>query len=356
MRKPWVSKRKNVKGWWCGWYEGGRRHAKAFPNKVLADHFAKLKYVQLNSDVYTGLLDADWPEMIEVYEVSKQVAGFEDRSIYEALLTLKHFVRLAGPLGSRQLTQGALDRFILARGKEVKRYTLNKDISNLRAFLHWGQKKRYLAADLSVEKVKVTPREPRALNADQIKALLGAAGQRSACWRMRVLLLLVTGLRSGDVDKLTVADIDFGRNTVDTRSKKTRKHMPNRPLHVAIMPELARYVAELPAGQTRLLEGDTNTFKKWKEIRERAGLPTLRIHDLRATFSTTLQEAGASSAVAQELLEHSDPRVTMDHYTNIRDQHKAEAVNRMPVQKWLAPPIPRVPEPKKVPPVPRVPG
>jgi hypothetical protein len=27
MKKPWVYKRKNIKGWWCGWYEGGKRKA-----------------------------------------------------------------------------------------------------------------------------------------------------------------------------------------------------------------------------------------------------------------------------------------------------------------------------------------
>jgi hypothetical protein len=31
MRKPWVYKRKSIKGWWVGWYEGGRRKAKALP-------------------------------------------------------------------------------------------------------------------------------------------------------------------------------------------------------------------------------------------------------------------------------------------------------------------------------------
>jgi hypothetical protein len=54
MRKPWVYKRKNVKGWWTGWYEGGKRKAKAFPSKTLAEHFRHIKYTQLNSDVFTS--------------------------------------------------------------------------------------------------------------------------------------------------------------------------------------------------------------------------------------------------------------------------------------------------------------
>ena len=47
MRKPWVYKRKGIPGWWCGWYEGGKRKAKALPTKALAEHFRHIKYTQL---------------------------------------------------------------------------------------------------------------------------------------------------------------------------------------------------------------------------------------------------------------------------------------------------------------------
>jgi len=29
MRKVWTYKRKGIKGWWVGWYESGKRKAKA---------------------------------------------------------------------------------------------------------------------------------------------------------------------------------------------------------------------------------------------------------------------------------------------------------------------------------------
>jgi hypothetical protein len=39
MKKVWVYKRKNIKGYWVGWYEGGMRKAKALPTRKLAEHF-----------------------------------------------------------------------------------------------------------------------------------------------------------------------------------------------------------------------------------------------------------------------------------------------------------------------------
>ena len=65
MKKAWTYKRKNVKGWWVGWYEGGNRKAKALPSKALAEHYRQMKYAQLNSDVFTGTVTVDWQQMSE---------------------------------------------------------------------------------------------------------------------------------------------------------------------------------------------------------------------------------------------------------------------------------------------------
>ena len=39
MRKVWIYRRKNVKGWWIGWYESGISKAEALPSKALAEHY-----------------------------------------------------------------------------------------------------------------------------------------------------------------------------------------------------------------------------------------------------------------------------------------------------------------------------
>ena len=71
MRKPWVYKRSSIKGWWVAWYGGGKRKAKALPSKTLADHFRHMKYTQLNSDVFTGIVDFEWHQLVEEYRKAK---------------------------------------------------------------------------------------------------------------------------------------------------------------------------------------------------------------------------------------------------------------------------------------------
>jgi integrase len=332
MRKPWVYKRKNVKGWWVGWYESGKRKAKAFPTKNLAEHYRHIKYTQLNSDVFTSVVDFHWDQMVEEYRRTKQVEGLQPVSIYEAMSTLGHLRRLHGPESSKAITQNVLDQFILERGREVSRTTLNKDIRNLAAFLNWATRSRFVAAGLEVKKVKVAQKPVTALSPRQVKDLLVATA-RYPTLRLRVLLAVTTGLRRGDIEAIRIGDIHFDRNTIATRNRKAGKAMAERPIPEVVMTELANHVAMLPEWHETLF-ADKFSPKKWNRTRKVMGLPGLRFHDLRKTFASLLAQRGVSTAVTQRLLEHSSPRLTNEVYTNV-DPVLREAVNLLPVSDWV---------------------
>jgi integrase len=332
MRKPWVYKRGNIKGWWVGWYEGGKRKAKALPSKSLAEHFRHIKYTQLNADVFTSIVDLDWQQIVEEYRRFKQVEGLQEASIYEAMLTLDHFKRLAGPYSSRSVTQNMLDQFILDRGQEIEKNTLNKDIRNLNAFLTWASKNRFVPSDLEIKKVKVAQKPVAALSPQQVRDLLTATS-RYPTLRLRVLLAVTTGFRRGDIETIRIGDIHFDRNTLATRNRKAGKAMAERPIPEEIMTELSNYVAALPEGREKLFT-DRFSPKKWEKIRKAMKLPDLKFHDLRRTFASLLAQRGVSTAVTQRLLEHSSPQLTNDVYTNV-DPALRQAVSLLPVAEWL---------------------
>ncbi|MHC4534453.1 MAG: tyrosine-type recombinase/integrase, partial [Planctomycetota bacterium] len=248
MKKVWIYKRKRIKGWWVGWYESGKRKTKALPSKALAEHFRQIKYTQLNSDVFTGTISVGWSKMRDEYVHSKKVAGCVEDSIYEAALTLRHFERLVGRYNSKKISQNTIDKFILKRGKEVIRSTLNKDIRNMRAFINWCGENRYVNGNIKLKELKEDERPVKSLNNIQIKKILSAS-KRHKTLRMRILLALGTGLRLGDIDSIRVSDIDFENCSITTKSKKTRKSMGSRPIPVPIMAELKKYVTGLDAEQ-----------------------------------------------------------------------------------------------------------
>ena len=270
--------------------------------------------------------------MIEEYRQFKQVQGRKETSIYEALLTLRHFERLVGSTSSREITQQNLDTFVLKRGDEVGKNTLNKDIANVRAFLNWAAKNRFVASGLEVKKVKVAQKPVVALSVRQVRDLLTTAAKYPTL-RLRVLLAVTTGLRRGDIEAIRIGDIHFDRNTIATRNRKAGKAMPERPIPEEVMMELSNHVAALPEGQERIFT-DRFRSKRWEKIRTKLGLPELKFHDLRKTFASLLAQRGVSTAVTQRLLEHSSPRLTNDVYTNV-DPVLRQAINQLPIGDWL---------------------
>jgi integrase len=202
----------------------------------------------------------------------------------------------------------------------------------LNAFLNWAARNRFVASGLEVRKVKVAQKPVAALSPQQVRDLLVA----TSCYptlRLRVLLAVTTGLRRGDIEAIHVGDIHFDRSTIATRNRKAGKAMPERPIPEQVAAELSNYVAALPNGQEKLFT-DRFSPKKWERIRKAMESPALRFHDLRKTFASLLAQKGVSTAVTQQLLEHSNPQLTNDVYTNV-DPVLRQAVNQLPVADWI---------------------
>lgn len=64
--------------------------------------------------------------------------------------------------------------------------------------------------------------------------------------------------------------------------------------------------------------------KVWGELRNEAGLPHLRIHDLRHQYASFLVNAGHSLYTVQQALGHSDPKVTQ-RYSHLSTRSLREA-------------------------------
>jgi hypothetical protein len=67
-------------------------------------------------------------------------------------------------------------------------------------------------------------------------------------------------------------------------------------------------------------------MKVWSRLRDRAGLPHLRIHDLRHQFASFLVNSGRSLYEVQQILGHSDPSVTQ-RYAHLSSRSLQEAAN-----------------------------
>ncbi len=82
----------------------------------------------------------------------------------------------------------------------------------------------------------------------------------------------------------------------------------------------------------------TAVSKLFQDARSAAGMPKVRLHDLRHGYATAALEAGASMKVVSDRLGHSSIMVTADTYSHVRpevDQALADQVASL----IMAPPL-----------------
>jgi integrase len=70
----------------------------------------------------------------------------------------------------------------------------------------------------------------------------------------------------------------------------------------------------------------TTIAKQWERIRAEAGLPNLRIHDLRHSYASFLVNSGVSLFQVQKILGHSQPQVTQ-RYSHLTTKSLQDAAN-----------------------------
>jgi integrase len=70
---------------------------------------------------------------------------------------------------------------------------------------------------------------------------------------------------------------------------------------------------------------------QFHEALARAGLPNVRVHDLRHTAATHLLTQGVHPKVVQELLGHSTISLTLDTYSHVAPALHAQVADHMEV-------------------------
>ena len=231
----------------------------------------------------------------------------------------------------------------------------------LRAALSDAQRDALLSRNVArlADPVHLAPPAPTVLSPEQAWAVLDACGEPGL--QRLVGTALWTGLRLGEELGLTWPDIDFeGRclhvrhalqrlggaySLVEPKSASSRRTLalPEAALtaleaqrHWQVEARLAaggRWHQPIPGlvfttstGQPR--NGTTLTHLL-QDALERAGLPRLRWHDLRAAHGSLLLAGGVDISVVSRRLGHSSVSLTSRHYGGVADALQQAAADRL---------------------------
>jgi integrase len=190
---------------------------------------------------------------------------------------------------------------------------------------------------IGVRNLKNDNRIERYLTAEQSSLLLEAVrNSHNRLLPMIVAFLIYTGARKREVLEAKWADIDW-----ENRSWKISKNKSNKIRHIplslgAIDTLLQAKAYHMSLQPCEYIFPNPNTLKpfisffySWDASRKRAGLPELRVHDLRHSFASFLVNAGRSLYEVQELLGHSDIKTT-SRYAHLSRERLSAAVECVP--------------------------
>jgi len=202
-------------------------------------------------------------------------------------------------------------------------------------------------------------REMQALSPEQARRFLAVV--RGTRYGALFELALTTGLRPSEYLALKWEDIDFERGTLSVvrsldaepgggyRLEETKTRNSRRV--VKLLPGVLSALVEHRQAQQRQRE---EAGERWREqgfvftngqggpldghnlarrhlprILEEAGLPQIRLYDLRHTAATLALSAGVPVKVVSEMLGHSSVALTLDVYSHVLPHMQEDAARRM---------------------------
>ena len=309
------------------------RESTGTPDRKLAEAVLAKRRAEVFEGRWTGRLrDTQTPlrpailEFLTVYSRPRKVSWKDDRFV------LGRFAQFLGPNAHLQeIDRRLVERFqlhLLSNG--ISKARVNRYLAALKCFFNRCIDWQKLELN-PCRGIKLYPETPRThwLEAGQIAELLESSSPRL---RPIVQVALLTGLRRGDILRLTWDRINFEQGLVRVMQGKTQT-----PL---LLP-MSEALAEVLRGIPRNMDSPYVFAHRGKSVRrfgwvrtdftkatKTAGLAGTRFHDLRHTAATQLRRLGRDLQVVQQLLGHKTIRTTL-RYSHVHPTELRDAVNKL---------------------------
>jgi len=223
--------------------------------------------------------------------------------------------------------------------------------------LRWGLISRNVATLVDVPRIERPA--VRVLSAEEANHLLDAA--RGERFEAVYSVGLALGLRRGELLGLTWRDVDVdgaqlriirslqrigGKlQLTETKTPKSRRTVPLPQYAVrSLRAHRVRQIEERLASGSDWKDGDmdlvfanrtggpiepVNLHRAYKRLLSKAGLPSIRFHNLRHSAASLMLAQGVPLKTIQEILGHSSIAVTSGFYAHLGEQLKREAADAM---------------------------
>ena len=340
--------------------ENGKRKRKTIYGKTKADVKAKIKNVEYQ--IFTGtFVDKS---QITLFHLAKQILDdklnqneIKEPTYFRHLETLKSVKAIYNtPL--QDITETQLRHFF--NGKlNYSQSTINK-VYDIVSCTMKEARRRKIISDNPMEYIKCPNSKKksvpvRALTKDEQKKLMHVLQTEDITYSRQMLLSLALGLRMGEINALHVDDVNFTFNRLTIRRTISRGKKGEAMLSDTTKTEAGTRTLTMTAAVRELLEDcllfktkglifthnnkmiTTNqvneqfkrVLKKYNILDESITDGKIDLHSLRHTFGTRCAEAGMPPKVLQEIMGHTDIKITMNTYFYATQDYLQDNISRI---------------------------
>jgi len=364
-----VTVREKVKGsgvWWLFVNLRGKRKAKKIgkDKKLAVDIASKIKAKIVLGEYNINESKINTPTFREyadkwLYGYIKEIRRDSTFQRYEGIL--KTYVEPAfGNIPTDELKRGQIKEFIIAlnkKGMSASSICLVRDV--LSGVLSQALDDEIIQINpavgvlkkLNLDRSKRITVEP--FNMQEMRLFLDTCSENYPEYYALFLTAFRTGLRLGEFLAIEWGDVDWNSHYIWVRrsykagkvgktktGKERRVDLSNQlfdellQLHTLRKAELAKEGIEGEVtGIVFDREGkhiEQNFIRRiFQDILSKAGLRSIRLHDIRHTYASLLLTNGDSPVYVKEQMGHSSIQITVDTYGHLIPNSNRDAVNRL---------------------------
>lgn len=306
--------------------------------------------------------ELNFKNKITLYELADKLIeeqfileGIKQSSYDRKKETLKSMCELHN-ISIQEMTEEQIKRFFINKIEYSQSY-INKAYQLLNAVLKEAIRKKIINENpmLALKKPKSKQEliKVRALTITEQQRLLDVLKSEDIRYSEQMLISMFTGMRMGEVNALTVNDIDFKHNTINVcksvsrgkygktvvnKSTKTKAGMRVLTINDGIAQFFRDCIGDKKEG---LIFKSTNNkpvttnqvnyqysaaLKKYNII-DTTIYGKVDLHSLRHTYATRCIESGMPAKVLQSVLGHTDISITLDTYCDVFQKYSNENIS-----------------------------
>ncbi len=269
----------------------------------------------------------DIQNFIQYLHQEKQTSANTEVSYARDLKKMNQYLLAQGIGAASEVTTTILSSYVLFLEREGRKpSTISRSIASMKAFYHYLEKERQIAADPSevLKAPKIEKRMPVILTTEEVTRLLDepdGTSPKELRDKAMLELLYATGIRVSELISLRMCDVNLKMEYVTCADLHKERIIPFGNI---AREALCRYLEQ---GRPKLLEDDTGELLVtncsgqamsrqgfWKLVKSygrKAGIQAeITPHMLRHSFAAHMVSNGADLKSVQEMLGHSDISTT----------------------------------------------